>query len=248
MSDQTQPHRPKAEGEAPAGVNIEGRAGVSVGGDVAGRDVVKTTTTQVGFSEAAVQRLVWSVGVLVFITATCFFAGGVAAGGIGIALARPVMVWPHAADSMQAKLDALQAMAPGDTFQATFTEEELNSYFQLVVGPQVGLAPGSGAVRLLPNHQVLVAGQSSLTGPTRLAAILEPRLNSPGQPFKLDSAAIQILPLGSSRWGWVPLPTAVLQPLVQQLNDLVPSGLEFSAVADAGDASQPAIELTGTAH
>jgi hypothetical protein len=185
---------------------------------------------------------------LVFITAACFFAGGFAFATLGGALARSVIASSQAADSMQAKLDGLQALAPGETFQQTFTEEELNSYWQLVAGPQAGLVTGSGAVRLLSGHQVLVAGQSPAIGPFKVAAILEPRLDSPGQPFKLDSAAVQILPLGATQWGWVPLPVSVLQPLAQAVNDLFPPGLTFSAVADAGDTGHPAITVSGTAH
>jgi hypothetical protein len=246
MSDQTQPHRPRADGPASGAVKIEGQGDVSVGGDVAGRDVVKTTT-QIGFSATAVQRLVLSVGALVFITAACFFASGVATGAALLALAKSVNVSAQAADSMQAKLDALQALAPGETFQQTFTEEELNSYWQLVAGPAVGLTPGSGAVRLLPGHQILIAGTTGTTGGFRAAAIFEARLNSPAQAFKLDSAAVQILSLGSTRWGWAPVPVAALQPVTQNINHLFPPGLVFTSVMDSTESGQPAITVSGTA-
>jgi hypothetical protein len=245
MSDQTQPHLPKADDAGGGVVKIEAKGDVTVSGDVAGRDVVKTTT-QIGFSEAAVQRLVLTVGVLVFITAACFFASGVAAAGAALALAKSVNVSSQAADSMQAKLDALQALKPGETFQQTFTEEELNSYWQLVAGPQIGLTPGTGAVRLLPGHQILIAGRTRMTGNYRVAATFEPRLDSPGQTFKLDSAAVQVLPLGSTQWGWVPVPAAVLQPLAQNVNGLFPPGLAFASVTDSTEAGQPAMTVSGT--
>ncbi len=71
MSDEKQ--------EQPGGVNVEGGGDVTVGGDVAGRDVVKTTTTTtfVGFSPKDVQRLIIVVAAIVFATAACFFSGGV---------------------------------------------------------------------------------------------------------------------------------------------------------------------------
>jgi len=70
------------------GIDVEGDA--SVGGDVAGRDVVKSTTV-VGYSEKAVLRLVIVVGAMVFVTAACFFTGGIVLGSqVFAALERPV--------------------------------------------------------------------------------------------------------------------------------------------------------------
>src|SRR3989337_621618 len=69
------------------GIDVEGDA--SVGGDVAGRDVVKSTTV-VGYSEKAVLRLVIVVRAMVFLTAARFFTGGIALGSRGFAaLERP---------------------------------------------------------------------------------------------------------------------------------------------------------------
>jgi len=72
--------------EEPGGVNVEGGGDVTVGGDVAGRDVVKTTatTTIVGFSPKDVQRLIITVGVIVFVTAGIFFSGGLAVGFVAL--------------------------------------------------------------------------------------------------------------------------------------------------------------------
>jgi hypothetical protein len=243
---QTQSPPPEKEEPVAGGVEVKGRAEVSVGGDLAGRDVVKTATTNVGFSAAAVQRLVVTVGALVFVTAACFFTGGIIVGGaVIVALDRQVHVSVAAADSMQAKIDTLQALPAGQAFQQTFTEEEINSYWQLIAGPQVGLAPGTGVVRLLDDNKVLIAGRVSGLGNLMLAAVLVPQLNHPGQPFRLDQAAVQVLPLGATSFGWLPLPATLLQSSVEKVNQLFSPGLEFTAVTNSAPAGQPALAVDG---
>ena len=120
----TPPAGPEAERPAAGGVQVEGRQ-VSVGGDVAGRDIVRTT--YVGFSPQAVQRLLITVGVLVFLTAACFFSGGILVGGVAIAaLDRQVGSSTQAADRMQAKLEQVRQLPSGQAFRLTFTEDEIS--------------------------------------------------------------------------------------------------------------------------
>ena len=239
MSDQTQPESLKdgdSDGAGAAGgVKIKGQGDVAVGGNIAGRDMVTTTTTTVGFSASAVQRLLLIVGALVFITAACFFTGGVVVGGALIeALNRPVEVSQSAADAMQAKLDVLQGLAPGTPFQASFSEAELNSYWQLVAGPQVGLTPGTGAVRLLDGNRIALAGQFAALSNLKAVAVVKPQLNSPGHPFQLDSAGIRVLSLGQTTLGWLPVPTSALEPAMGSVNNLFGSGLVFTSATVAG--------------
>jgi hypothetical protein len=244
MSDQTPPpssRSPEIEPISASHVDFEGAGSVTVEGDVAGRDVVKNTTN-VGFSAAAVQRLLLIVGGLVFVTAACFFASGLVVGGAIVAvLNKPVAVADSAAASMQASIDTLQALPPGTPFQQTFTEVELNSYWELVIGPQIGLTPGTGAARLLDNNRVLLAGKFAALGNLKALAVVEPRVNTPGQLFKVDSAAIQVLPLGNSSLGWVPVPAGVLQPVMDGVNRLFGSKVELTGASVSG----PALTVNG---
>ncbi|MGQ0600620.1 MAG: hypothetical protein ACT4QE_02870, partial [Anaerolineales bacterium] len=64
MSDQ--PEKPDND------LNITAGDDVTVGGDVVAGDKSTTTTTNVGFSAAQVQRLLITVGGLVALTAACF--------------------------------------------------------------------------------------------------------------------------------------------------------------------------------
>ena len=60
---------------------------VNVGGDIVGRDKVTqttTTVTNVGMAPEAVRRLVITVGVMVFVTALCFFSGGLVVGAAAL--------------------------------------------------------------------------------------------------------------------------------------------------------------------
>jgi hypothetical protein len=217
MSDEKPPPRS-------GGVNVEGGGDVNVGGDVVGRDVVKTTTTNVGFGPKDVQRLVITVAVLVFVTAGCFFTGGLAVGGVAfVALQRPVTSDNvPAADRFESALSDLRALSPGQPFVLNFTEEEISSYFRLRFSPQSGVTDGK--VRLLAEPgQLVVGGRASDLGNLRFAATFGLQ-DTPGAPLHLTAAAVQILPLGtwgeSGAFGWVPVPTQLLQPLADRLNNL----------------------------
>src|SRR5436190_24380308 len=97
------PPPPAAPAPAPPPLQVSGTVGgdaagrdinkeLNAGRDIVGRDVVTTNaTTIVGFSPKAVMQLVVSVGLLVFVTAACFFSGGLVVGGAAlVALERPV--------------------------------------------------------------------------------------------------------------------------------------------------------------
>ena len=231
--DDTQPHlRPLAP---PPPVPI--RVGGSVGGDVAGRDVHKTTTagrdvvggdvvtttttTHVGFSIGAVQRLVVTVGMLVFVTALCFFSSGFVLGGVALAaLGRPVGSNPEAAVSFQGKLSALQNLPPGERYAFSFTEEEISSYFRLVMAPTLGgLNVTDGKVRLLDDGHLVIGGRAEGLGGINFAATFAVQ-DEVGKPLDLTAAAVQVLPTRNTPFGWVLVPPAALGGLEQSLNDL----------------------------
>ena len=214
--------------EEPGGVNVEGGGDVTVGGDVAGRDVVKTTTTTtiVGFSPKDVQRLIITVGVIVFVTAGIFFSGGLAVGFVALReLNRTVNSDnPPAAARFESAQAQLRALPPGQSFIFEFTEEEISSYFRLSLAPQIGVTDGK--VRFFQDEpgKLIVGGQASDLGGLPFAATFEWQ-DTPGAPLRLTSAAIQVLQLKDKDdknlpFGWVFVPTPLLQPLASNLNNL----------------------------
>lgn len=203
------------------GIDVEGDA--SVGGDVAGRDVVKSTTV-VGYGEKAVLRLVIVVGVMVFVTAACFFTGGIALGSrVFAALERPVNDGNgQPTDSTQEKAAAFaqqiveaQQVAPGQPYPFRFSEDQLSSFFRFIAGPDIGVQDGK--VRFVEPGVIALSGQVQSMGNLNVAATfrVEPRAD---EPLRLESAAVQIVPTGGS-FGWVAVPTALLSPLSSQIND-----------------------------
>jgi len=229
--------------ETHPGVKIRSGQDVNVGGDVAGRDVVKNTTN-VGFSVDAVQRLVIAVGLMVFLTAACFFSGGVAVGGVALAaLDRKVGSSQAAADSMKAKLDAIRALGPGQAFQLTFSEDEISSYLRFIAGPRMGLSDGK--VRLLEPGKLVIGGQSSSLGSVPFAATFELQYNTPGKPLRLTGAAIHILPLGNSGFGWIVVPTFLLNPVADQVNASIGAGYELSTMTDVSNGTELSWMVTG---
>lgn len=220
------------------GVNVGSGSDATVGGDVAGRDKITTTTTHVGFGPKDVQRLIIAVGVMVFITAACFFSGGVAVGGAAfVALSRPVNSNNEvAADRFESFLAELGALPPGQLFILNFTEEEISSYFRLRLAPQMGVTDGK--VRLLDETtQLLVAGRASDLSGLPFAATFELR-DTPGAPLRLTSAAVQVLQLKDkdgkvSSFGWMYVPTPAAQFLADNLNSLF-SNVQLTAVAATG--------------
>ncbi len=214
-------------GEQSGGVAIDGQqvsvgrdvAGgdiVTAGRDVVGRDVVTTTTvTHTGLGAAEVQRLLITVGVLVFVTAACFFSGGVAVGGVAIAaLNTPVPKSDEMAIAMRNKLEQVANLSSGESLELAFTEAELCSYVWRDLGPQIGLR--GAETRLLGSGRFVVGGQWEELGNARIAATFQVQEGS--TPIKLESAAMQVLPLGASSFGWVAIPPQALQPLEDRLN------------------------------
>ena len=212
------------------------RVGGDVGGDVAGRDVVKTTTagrdvvggdvvtttntTNVGFTIEAVQRLVVVVGALVFVTAFCFFSSGFLLGGVALAaLNQPVASSQAAAQRFAAGLADLQQLGPGDAATFSFSEEEISSYFRFVVAPSLGgLNIQNGRVRLLDDGELVIGGEAGALGGLPFAATFV-LTQEVGRPLDLQAAAVRLLPTGTP-FGWVLLPNAALGGVERSLNDL----------------------------
>jgi hypothetical protein len=240
---ETQPRLPRPETPA---IHVGG----SVGGDVAGGDLHKTTTagrdvvggdvvttTHVGFSVEAVQRLLITVGALVFVTAFCFFSSGFVLGGAAlVALDRDVASSPDAAQRFANGLAALQSLQPGEIATFTFTEDEISSYFRFVVAPSLGaLDITDGKVRLLDDDRLVVGGQAGALGGVEFAATFAVT-DTPGRPLDLNAAAVKVLPTQDTPFGWVLVPTRALGNVEQTFNELFASvQILDTAANDAGD-------------
>jgi hypothetical protein len=247
MSEET-PNQGREDAPRPSGsggVGFESQRDVNVGGDIAGRDVV-SSTTNVGFGPREVQRLIVTVGAIVFITAGCFFSGGLAVGGVAFAALNTQVNSddPAAAVSFQAKLQQLRALPPGQSFVFPFTEKEISAYFRQALAPQMGVT--NGKIRLIGDRQLVVGGQGGVLGNLPFAATFELQ-NTPGAPLRLRAAAVQILRLENSSFGWVFVPTALLQPLEDNLNSLF-SNVQITQVVQTAVAPNPAWTVGGVAH
>jgi hypothetical protein len=197
-----------------------------------------------------VQRLVITVGVLVFVTAACFFSGGVAVGfGAVRELNRQVNSDnPPAAARFEAALNVLRALPPGQPFTFTFTEEEISSYFRLTIAPQIGVRDGK--MRFWPDEpgRLIVGGEAEALGNLRFAATLEQQ-DTPGEPLKLTGAEVQVLPLRNqqgddSAFGWVAVPTFLLRPIADDINRLF-GDVQLTAVTEAAPWPSPAWTAAG---
>ncbi|MBP7689306.1 MAG: hypothetical protein KA765_15425 [Thermoflexales bacterium] len=231
MSDQPEPQLPPPP-PPPGGVSVAADS-VTIGGDVAGRDIIKTTTigddliqgdvtnvTNVGMSPQAVQRLIITVGLVVFVTAACFFAGGIFVGAnVFTALNKPVNSGTDAAARFEQKIDAVAQLQPGEVYQLRFTEDELSSYLKFVLGPQIGLS--NARARVLGDGQFVVYGRYDDLGGLPIMLVGSPQTGG-DQLFNIAQSSAQIVPLDGgqadtvSPLGWVPMPNAVVQPLVDQ--------------------------------
>jgi hypothetical protein len=220
------PERPSTSPESSSGgINIQG-------GDVrAARDIVagdvnvagdsisgQTVSVQQGLSANQVQRLLLTVGGLVFVTAACFFVlGAISAAAVVNVLQRPLVGGSSPADAaeMQRKLQELAALQPGQQFQVAFSEDELSSYFRFIAGPRIGVQEGK--VRLMDEAGVLaLGGNIDSFGGLPFAAEVE--VTTGEQPLVVRRAWLKVLPSpeGSSI-GYVPV-----TPLVQSLNQQTP--------------------------
>lgn len=256
QSDQTQPGdrpkppqaetQPRLQRPEPPAIHVGG----SVGGDVAGRDLNKTTTagrdvvggdvvstTHVGFGVEAVKSLLVTVGALVFVTAFCFFSSGFVLGGVALAaLDQDVASSPDAAQRFANQLAALQNLQPGETATFSFTEDEISSYFRFVVAPSLGgLDITNGKVRLLDNGRLVVGGQAGALGGVEFATTFAVT-DTPGQPLDLNAAAVKLLPTRGTPFGWVLVPTRALGNVEETLNALFGNVQILGTEAnDAGD-------------
>jgi hypothetical protein len=200
---------------------------LSAGRDIAGRDVV-TQTTLVGLSPKFALQLAALVGMMVFVTAACFFSGGIALGaGAFVALNRQVDSNVLAAASMQGKLQQVSALPPNQRVRLGFTEEELSSYFRFVLAPELGIH--DGRARFLSADRLLIYGQTSQLGNLPFIATYTVQLNS-SDPLRLTGAAVQWIRVGESNIGWVAVPTFFFRTLDDQVRDLLGPNLWLTSV------------------
>jgi hypothetical protein len=232
MSEQptpSEPPEPSVTQNVSGGATVQPGGDANVGGDVVGRDKIQTTTTvtNLGMTSEAVRRLVLSVGVLVFVTAFCFFSGGLVVGFAALqAFARPLPSTLTAAENFQAGLNQVQALAPGQAFQWTYTENDLSSYMRFILGPQIGF---DARARFLSSDEVTFQGTWSGMLGLPVTVVTRMETSSP-QLYHTVSAAVQILPLPDSNFGWVPLPASAVQPLVDAINHNIGRGYIAKAI------------------
>lgn len=214
-----------------------------VSGTVAGVEVKGNVGSITGFSEQAVLRLMIAVGVMVFATAACFFSGGIVVGvGAFAALNKPATVGPQLGLSMQNKLAAIAALQPGQSFAVSFSEDEFNSYMNLIAGKRFGLSNAN--VRLLddPGAFVVSGNSSSLSN---LPVVATFQVTTGDTPVQLRTAAVQVLPFGNSPVGWVAVPAPVAASSLGSLNQQLFQNVRIVSVAAAGTAGDPAMAIRG---
>jgi hypothetical protein len=239
MSDQ--PEKPDKD------LNITAGDDVTVGGDVVGGDKTTTTTTHVGFSATQVQRLLITVGALVFLTAACFFSGGLAVGFVAFnALNTPVGSSQAAAQRFEVSLDRIQDLAPGQPFEFRFSDEELSSWVKFVAGPQIGFATETGRARILSADTVMIHGQLASAGNLPVIATLK-FTSDPARPIQIVSAAAKFLRVGepTDSFGYVAVPPGFLADAEQRINQLI-GGVQVSRTTDISAAvGAPALSVEG---
>ncbi len=214
------------------GVDVSGGR-VEVGRDLAGRDIYE------GFSAAAVQRLLITVGALVFLatmcSAVCFFVSGFAVASQVNAFSRPIDSTLNAARSMQLKLDLIAALPSGRSLPITFSETELSSYMRFVVGPPNGL--GDARLRMLdtPLELAIVGNYQGIGGVPVLATF---RMSTGDQPLELQSTAIQVFGSRDSAVGWIVVPDALVAPLIGRVVDPLFSQVRFIDIRESHGAER----------
>jgi hypothetical protein len=244
------PEKPTPEDASRGGIDIHG-------GDVrAARDIVagdvnvagdsisgQTVSVQQGFSANQVQRLVLIVGGLVFVTAACFFIfGAISAAALVNTLNRPLTSSDAAAASMQNKIDAMNALQPGQEFQVVFTEDEISSYFRFVVGPAIGISDGKARLTGDPGKIAIGGNLDSAGG---LPFIGELTVTNTDVPFSLTGAWVKILPTPEGvSFGWVPV-TPLAQNLSNRLNALLFGNVRFTELRQSGGGVRPPTEAGG---
>ncbi len=252
------PDTPDALPEKPSPPDQTAHGGIEItGGDVrAGRDIVagdeiiqgdsitgQNVTVQRGYSADQVQRLVLIVGGLVFLTAACFFTfGAISAAALVTVINRPMQAQPQKAEAMAAKIDALNQLQPGQTFTVNFTEEEINSYVNLRLGPALGV--NNASARFTGQKgQIALSGNSKDFNNLPFLAVLN--VTTGDKPFVLQNAYLKVLPTpqGSSI-GYVPV-TPLGSVLNQRINALF-GNVQITNVSQPGTGvNQPAIDDRG---
>ncbi len=258
MSEQPTPTPPPESSgtqNVSGGVTVQPGGDANVGGDVVGRDKVTQTTTNVtnvGMGPEAVRRLVITVGVLVFVTALCFFSGGILVGATALrAFDRPINSTVSAAQDFQSGLNEVKNLSAGRSFQWTYAETDLSSYTRFFLGPKLG---SNWRARLLPNGEVAFQGNwSGMLGlPVTVVTRMEP--NSP-QLYHTTGAMVQVITVSNSDFGWVALPAFVVQPLVDAINQdiggftaslVTPPPFVASPDGELAPPSEAPLQITGT--
>jgi len=244
--DSSEPHGGMdVSGEVRAGGDVVGRDKIQAGGDVAGRDIVNVDdrdVVNVGYSAKAVQRLVITIGVLVFATAACFFSGGIAVGAVVFReLDRTVGSSPEAADAFQHKIDTAQLTSPGQRYTLELTEEELSSFVKFKACERIGLC--NGKARLLENGLIAVSGNLKSLGNLNVVVTFRLQANS-DQIVEVQSAAVQLLRIEGTTFGWVTAPNALVAPFADDIRSLL--GGNYTVVGvQAQNAAQWAVTVEG---
>ncbi len=224
MSEQPttpEPREPSVTQNVSGGVTVQPSGDANVGGDVVGRDKVTqttTTVTNVGMTPEAVRRLVIAVGTMVFVTALCFFSGGIFVGAVALqALGRPVDSSLENADKFQAKLDQVNSAEPGQVVVWGFTEGELSAYFRHELGPRIGIVSETGRARMLASEEVEFYGRWS--GFFNLPVLVVTRIKQDAATlYHTQSAAVRLFGSEDSAFGLIALPDFIVQPLVDAIN------------------------------
>jgi len=219
--------------EHSGGVEVSGGQ-VQIGGDVAGRDVVKVTQT--GLAASAVQRLVVTIGALVLavgfcflVTAACFFSGGVVlSAAVFTALNRPVETSPEAAQRMEQRLRDLNALSSGQTFSTKTTEIESSSYLRYILGPQIGVSEPK--VRYIQAGQIVVSGRWTNLGNLPFVAAF--RLGTGASPMEFEWMAVQVMQIPNSNFGWTAVPSVLVQAQATQVMGSVLGQLKLETITD----------------
>lgn len=209
------------------GIDVDGDA--NIGGDVAGRDIVKSTT--VGYSAGAVQRLLIVVGAMIFAaTALAFILGFFVASRFAADLQRPVASSPQLAASLDAKLLEAQQAAPGETRNLSISEAELNS---LVQRDSADFGLSNAEARFVEPGLVAIGGNLDSLGGLEVAATFRLQENS-AQIAALETAGVRLLPIQGSALGWAAVPNFAVAQLADRVNQKLGSGYTITGIQGSG--------------
>lgn len=235
------PEAPPPEPKPRGGIDIQGGQ-VSAQRDIVAGDVNisgdsisgGTITVQRGYSAPDVQRLILIVGGLVFVTAACFFIfGAISAAALVNVLSRPLVGGsdPRDALQMQAKIDQLKDLPPGQQFQVAFSEDEVSSYFRFVVGPAIGVSNGKARFLDEPGEIAISGNVDQFNGLPFLAQV---NVTTGQVPFELETAWIKVLPTPEGvSFGYIPV-TPLARNLNARINSLLFGEVQFTRILQTG--------------